>query len=106
MDIEKQLGNALRAQDPGTAFTAAVLAKLAREQAVGTRAAPRWRLPVSLAASIVMTVAGAWLIERQLQQDRVVLASQQLALALEITSEQLNEVQQKLSRNEAQENGI
>jgi ABC-type nickel/cobalt efflux system permease component RcnA len=105
MDIEKQLEAALRAQDPGPAFTRAVLARV-NANAAPARSVSRWRLPASLAASVLLTLVGAWLIERQLQQDRIVLASQQLALALEITSEQLNQVQQKLSRNEAQENGI
>jgi hypothetical protein len=106
MDIEKQLEAALRAQDPGPDFTAAVLARLARPPVASARPATRWRLPVSLAASVLLTLVGAALIERQLQQDRIVMATQQLALALEITSEQLNQVQQKLSRNDSQENGI
>ncbi|MEO6368984.1 MAG: hypothetical protein ABIP38_13455 [Steroidobacteraceae bacterium] len=104
MDIERELEAALRAQDPGPGFTAAVLARL-QQPAISSRVR-RWHLPVSLAASMLLTLAGALLIERQLRQDRIVVATQQLALALEITSEQLNQVQQKLSRNESQENGI
>jgi len=106
MDIEKQLEAALRAQDPGPDFTATVMARLVQQPVINMRATTRWRLPVSLAASVLLTLVGAWLIERQLQQDRIVVATRQLALALEITSEQLNQVQQKLSRNESQENGI
>jgi hypothetical protein len=105
MDIEKQLEAALRAQDPGPAFTHAVLARV-RQPAIAQRFATRWRLPVALAASVLMALVGTWLIDHQLQQDRMIVARQQLALALEITSEQLNQVQQKLSRNEAKENGI
>ncbi len=106
MDIEKQLEAALRVQDPGPDFTAAVMARLVQQPVINLRAATSWRLPVSLAASVRLTLVGAWLIERQVQQDRIVVATQQLALALEIASEQLNQVQQKLSRNESQENGI
>jgi uncharacterized integral membrane protein len=106
MDIEKQLEGALRAQDPGPAFTAAVLAKLSQPAVMTQRPASRWRLPLSLAASVLAAVLGGLLIERQLQQNRIEAASEQLVLALTITSQQLNEVQQKLSRNDSQENGI
>jgi hypothetical protein len=106
MPIENDLAGALRAQDPGPDFTKAVLARVARPPALVVRKAVRWRLPVSLAASVLLVTMGSWLIERQLQQQRNVEAGEQLAMALAITSAQLNNVQQKISRNDSLEDGI
>jgi ABC-type nickel/cobalt efflux system permease component RcnA len=106
MHIEKDLVSALRAQDPGPDFTKAVLARVARPSAPAVRPASRWRLPMSLAASVLVMTFGAWLVDRQLQQQRNVAAGEQLAMALAITSAQLNNVQQKISRNADPEDGI
>jgi hypothetical protein len=109
MHIEKDLVSALRAQDPGPDFTKAVLARVARPSApavAAVRQASRWRLPMSLAASVLVMTLGAWLVDRQLQQQRSVAAGEQLAMALAITSAQLNNVQQKISRNADPEDGI
>ena len=105
MDIEKELAAALRAQDPGTAFTANVLQRV--EQAP-LAAKPRraWRVPASLAAGVLLIFSSALLIERQVEQHRIAVAGDELAMALAITSQQLNDVQRMLSRNESKENGI
>jgi hypothetical protein len=104
MDIEKELAASLRAQDPGAAFTAAVLQRVEQPPVVARRRSP-WRVPASLAAGLLL-VSGALLVERQVQQRRLAAAGDELALALAITSAQLNDVQQKLSRNASKENGI
>jgi hypothetical protein len=105
MDIEKQLEAALRAQDPGPAFTRAVLARVhARTNPV--RATKRWHLPASLAASVVLALLGVLFVQRDIQQQRLAYNHEQLVLALAITSAELNHVQQKLSPGQSQENGI
>jgi hypothetical protein len=104
MDIEKELAAALRAQDPGAAFTATVLQRVAQAP-VAARPRRAWRVPASLAAG-VLVLSGALLIERQVEQHRIAAAGDELALALAITSQQLNDLQQMLSRNESKENGI
>ncbi len=104
MDIEKELAAALHAQDPGPAFTAAVLQRV-QQAPVAARPRRAWRVPASLAAG-VLVLSGALLIERQVEQHRVAAAGDELALALAITSQQLNDLQQMLSRNESKENGI
>jgi len=101
MNIEDSLRDALRPQDPGAQFTARVMS------AVG--AAPRRRarlqLPMALAASVVATAVGLGLLHSQAEQRRGEVARQQLVLALEITSEKLNQVQQRLVRAGNEENG-
>jgi hypothetical protein len=106
MDIEQQLRGALRPQDPGADFTAAVLQRAAGKPANGVAASRRWKLPLALAASTLVAVIGLRLILQQRAQDRAVEAQQQLVLALEITSAHLNAVQQRLSRIESPEDGI
>lgn len=106
MDIENELAAALRAQDPGADFTAAVAARLKRPAAAPVRPVRRWRLPAAMAASTLLAVFGAGMLRHQMQQQRMAEASQQLDLALAITSAQLNYVQQKLSFNDQVEDGI
>jgi negative regulator of sigma E activity len=106
MDIEKELAAALRAQDPGPDFTAAVNAQLKRPVAKMVRPIMRWRLPVTLAASVLLAVVGANLVQRELEQQRLLAASEQLNMALAIASAQLNYVQQKINLNDQLEDGI
>ncbi len=104
MDIEKELAAALRVQDPGPAFTQAVLTRVSAKAA--TARPTRWRLPLSLAASVVFAAFGALLVQRDVQQQRIAQTHEQLVLALAITSAALNDVHQKLSPGQFQENGI
>jgi hypothetical protein len=104
MTLEQKLGEALRPVDPGPDFTAAVLARVQRAQDQGHRRRSRWQVPVALAASLLVAFAGLALLQQQRDREAALQARQQLLLALSITSEQLNHVQQKLSaKNE--ENG-
>jgi hypothetical protein len=105
MDIENQLEAALRVQDPGPAFTQAVLARV-NARVVPVHGAGRWRLPLSLAASVVLACLGALLVKQDMQQQRVAQTREQLLLALAITSAELNDIHQKLSPEPLQENGI
>lgn len=106
MDIEKELASALRAQDPGPDFTAAVNEQLRRPVAKAVRPVMRWRVPAALAASVLLAVAGANLVQRELEQQRLAAASEQLDMALAIASAQLNYVQQKINLTNHLEDGI
>ena len=105
MNIEDTLRTALRPEDPGTDFTARVMARIdAGEQ---QRQKQGRMLPMALAASVLVAAFGmVMLLQQQAEQRRIESAQQQLRLALEITSEQLNQVQQRLARNGNEENGI
>ena len=107
MDIEQRLKAALRPEDPGPDFTSAVLQRVARGEAAAPRRVHHWQWPAALAASVVFAVVGFSMVQELREQHRQQVA-QQLAVALEITSAQLNAVQQRLTRNEQtpKENGI
>ena len=103
MDIEESLRRALRAEEPPPDFTSRVMAKLAVTAQARRRA--RWQVPLALAASVVLAVVGLGIVQQQREAQRL-HSAQQLAIALEITSSQLNQVQQKLNRKQTTENGI
>lgn len=110
MDIEQRLRASLTPREPPPDFEARVMARLS---VVGGATVPSrrrftWRVPVSLAATVC---AVAFALHFHAVQQREAHAGQQLMLALEITSAQLNLVQQKLVHTEtiepeSQENGI
>ena len=102
MNIEDSLRDALRPQDPGTQFTTRVMAAV---NAAPHRRRMRLQLPMALAASVIVTAIGLALLHQQAEHRRGEAARQQLVLALEITSEKLNQVQQRLSRSGHEENG-
>ncbi|HMA12325.1 MAG TPA: hypothetical protein VKO83_10585, partial [Steroidobacteraceae bacterium] len=65
----------------------------------------RWHIPFALAASLLVAAVGLVIVQQQREAERL-HSAQQLAIALEITSSQLNLVQQKLNRKQNTENGI
>jgi hypothetical protein len=106
MSIENDLKIALaRPPDPGEAFTSAVMNRLHATQLPRRR----WRMPAALVASLVVGISALTLMQQQRARARTEHAQQQLLLALEITSEHLNQVQMKLSApnpsNTHEENG-
>jgi len=103
MDIEESLRRALRAEEPPPDFTSRVMAMVAVTAQARRRA--RWQVPLALAASVVLAVVGLGIVQQQREAQRL-HSAQQLAIALEITSSQLNQVQQKLNRKQTTENGI
>jgi hypothetical protein len=105
MDIEQSLRAALRPVDPNADFAAGVMARIVVEQHARRRRA-RWQMPLALAASLVVATIGLKIVMQQREAQRIESARAQLALALEITSSQLNQLQQKLNRNTPTENGI
>lgn len=101
MDLERQLRDSLAPREPGAEFESAVMAQLARRQAAPPRRRG-WRLPAALAATVLAAAFGLhWYVVQQ----REARAHQQLLLALQITSYELNQVQRKLVPNDTQENG-
>ena len=104
MNIEDTLRTTLRPEDPGPEFTARVMAGI--DAGKQSRQKRGWRLPLALAASVLVAAFGLVMLQQQAEQRRIESAQQQLRLALEITSEQLNQVQQRLARNGNEENGI
>jgi hypothetical protein len=121
--LERALQASLRPVDPGADFTAAVQARLAKAalrppaaaaQAPASR--PRWAYAASfaLAASMVVALAVGWQwqelqVQRQAEQVRLEQARRsqtQLLLALEITSERLGRVQQRIEQYQLQEKSL
>lgn len=106
MSIEDDLRAALAPRDPGPAFTHTVLARIDadRSAAPPALARRRWQLPAAFAASLLVAVTGLGLLHAQrARQHRE--EAQQLQLALAITSQRLNQVQQLLHRPRHEENG-
>jgi hypothetical protein len=108
MDIEQRLRDSLAVREPGAAFEEAVMARVGLGQpaaAAPPRRRPVWRWTAALAATVFAAAFGLhWHAERE----RAVHNQQQLMLALAITSHELEQMQQKLTRTEqfgSQENG-
>lgn len=108
MDIEQRLRESLAAREPDSDFEEAVMARLGQAPRFGTtrpRRRPVWHWTAALAATVFAAAFGLhWHVERQ----RAAHNHEQLMLALAITSYELDQVQQKLTRNDqfgSQENG-
>jgi len=99
MDLERQLRDSLAARDPGAEFESAVLARLPERGAAPARR-DRRRWPMALAATVL---AAAFGLHWYGVQQRSASAHRQLLLALQITSYELDQVQQKLVSNGTQE---
>jgi hypothetical protein len=104
MDIEQRLRGSLAARDPGASFDDAVMARLAQPRAVAPVQPRRrsWRVPAALAATVLGAAFG---LHWYNVQQREAHAREQLMLALQITSYELNQVQRRLVRTETQEDG-
>jgi hypothetical protein len=104
MNLEQQLRDALRQRDPGEDFTAAVMARLARDAAAPVpREQPAQRRgywPVALAASVLLAGIATQQFLQHRQRERAFAAHVQLEQALAITSAQLQHVQQRLGPDE------
>lgn len=103
MDIEEQLRAALAPREPRPGFDERVMSRLKVGKPTPARRA--WRIATALAATLVGV---AFAVHWQLVQQRERHAGEQLLLALQITSFELNHVQQKLvlaETTQPQENG-
>ncbi len=107
MTLENRLKEALRPVDPGVDFIDAVLARVKTppQLQVAKRATRRWRVPVALAASLLVAITGLQLLQQQRERARTLEAQRQLQIALAITSSQLKRIQQRLSARDNEENG-
>lgn len=107
MDTEQRLRESLAAREPPAGFEDAVLARVRAVQPVvpAARRRPAWRWPAALAATVLAAAVGLqWYESRQHAEQ----SYEQLVLALAITSNELNQVQQRLVRPASpntQENG-
>lgn len=106
MNLEQQLREALRAENPGEPFTAAVMARIeAGASADGGDVRPaetprpsrRSLWPLALAASLLLVFIGAQQFLQQRQQQRELAVRDQLEQALTITTTELNRIQQRLN---------
>src|SRR5689334_14177560 len=103
MDIEQRLRGSLAARDPGASFDDAVMARLAQQKVAAVQPRRRdWRVPAALAATVFAAAFGLHWYSVQQREARV---REQLVLALQITSFELNEVQRRLVRTETLEDG-
>lgn len=108
MDIEQRLRDSLAPRPAPVDLESAVMARL-REAPPAQVTPPQrrfdWRLPAAFAATVLSVAIG---LHWHADQQRAVHDRQQLMVALEITSAQLNQVQQRLTRSEPiriEENG-
>jgi hypothetical protein len=89
-ELERMLRRALRPVDPGEDFTARVIARVSAEPG---HPRTRWRrvawIPLGLAASVIVVVAGVygW---NQRQRETGLAARAQVLEALRVTSEKLD----------------
>ena len=111
MNLEDRLRRALRREDPGEDFADRVLARLgepmrpAAYSAPATRDVRRWALAASVVLALAAAFVGreAWLSHTQrIEAERILArnaaASRDLAVALELTSRELESVHRHLNR--------
>jgi len=100
MDLEHQLRAALQPQEPGPDFMADVMARVqAQSKATQPASAGRlhaWRAPLAMGATLALRAVG---VNWHLGQRRAEKASADLVLALQITSFELSQLQEKLAPN-------
>jgi hypothetical protein len=101
VNLENELKNALRREDPGEEFTQAILKRVA-----GARSRLKRRRLLAIAASVaLLTGASFRLAQYRKERAEAQWANAQLRLALRITGEKLQLVRQKVIRlNRREEN--
>ncbi|MEP7311731.1 MAG: hypothetical protein ABI859_04070 [Pseudomonadota bacterium] len=106
MNIENELRDALRPEEPDAGFAARVQARIAAQAAapVASRRATRyggrrWLLPTALAATLLLAVGITQQVGQRHEQQRELYAHEQLMQALAITSARLDDVHRHLERN-------
>jgi hypothetical protein len=101
VNLENELKNALRREDPGEEFTQAILKRVA-----GARSRLKRRRLLAIAASVaLLTGASFRLAQYRKERAEAQWANAQLRLALRITVEKLQLVRQKVIRlNRREEN--
>jgi hypothetical protein len=114
MNLEHELGHALRRKQPPNGFDEKVLHRIASGQTVTIppAQAPRNRLALSTAASLLIILGGSYALQKyearqayQHQQAQAEQAARDVVLALQIASEKVSAVQakvQEMTRHERQ----
>jgi hypothetical protein len=110
MDIDRALGRAMDADDPGPAFAGRVVAVIKAEGGVGPRpvsgrptrwgASIVWRALLPMAATAALTVGGVQWQAARAEEARARAAHSQLLQALRLTSESLNVVHRAIERSQ------
>jgi hypothetical protein len=87
-DLENQLRAALRPVEPSAGFAARVMARVEAEQR--RQARRRWRIPASLAASILLGLGLYLRVHQQRETAAGLEARRQVIEALHLTDEKLD----------------
>jgi len=89
--LESQLRDALRAVEPGDAFTEALLARLASERLTGRgRRYSGWWLPASLAAAVLVAVGTVQHLKAAHEREMGLEARREVIEALRVTNQKLD----------------
>ena len=109
MDIDRALGRAMEAEDPGPAFAGRVVAAITGDTIAAGRSGATsrrtgrmvvWRALLPLAATVALTVAGMQWQAARAEDARARVAHQQLVQALRLTGEKLNVVHRAIERSQ------
>lgn len=107
MDIERALGRALDADDPGPAFTGKVIAAVKAAGAAPPVAVSRTgartillRAVLPIAATVALVTAGVQWRASQAEEAKARTAHAQLVQALRLTGEKLNVVHRAIERSQ------
>jgi hypothetical protein len=108
MDIDRALGRAMEAEDPGPAFAGRVIAAITGDTAAARpgRASTRtghtlvWRTLLPLAATVALTFGGVRWQAARAEDARARAAHEQLLRALRLTGEKLNVVHRAIERSQ------
>jgi uncharacterized protein HemX len=103
MNLEQDLRRALKRKDPPTGFDDRVLSRIAAGETVRVpMATRRWRVSLSLAASLMLALGATYYVQQQ-QQRRAHAdyaqseqAARDVVLALQIASETISAAQAKV----------
>ena len=98
MGLEPQLRRALRRVEPERDLVGDVLARLDEAPLVPPRAAARRFAPWALAASVLLALGTGFAVQQNLTRTRNEVAGRELAYALQLTSQELQNVRQHLER--------
>jgi len=109
MDIDRALGRAMEAEDPGPAFAGRVVAAITGDTIAAGRSGATsrrtgrmvvWRALLPLAATLALTVAGVRWQAARTEDARARAAHEQLVQALRLTGETLNVVHRAIERSQ------
>jgi len=95
MNLEHELREVLKRRQPSPDFTARVMARVDRERKVRHFPAPRW-VPWAVAATLLISSGGGLWEHQRHERVKAEMAREQILLAFQITSHQLDHVRAKV----------